>query len=534
MSDLKTNLQEILQEKQDKIIPENIKSGVTILGVNGTLETGTDNELVDTSITFIKTLLSKPLSKKIETSDITSNGSDVGITNIYYFGGTIELVDNTTYNQYNLNTMGIFMFVGIKDKKFDATITYTFKDIDNTTLFTISDITKVAPITQPENKMTQSLVVLSTSNRYEGTQEDLEILRQKLLQIQDVEMNINITNIDDLGIDTSDANATVNDIAIGKTAYVSGEKVTGILPLFPNSRTFTVDGGITNDTENNRIQIHTINTTKQILDSNLNMEFNGEYADVADAIGLTANKIKAGETILGVTGTMQAGIDTSDATATANDIVQNKTAYVNGEKITGAISEVKENASIGGIYNGPRYDDSTNTIYIEHNEDTNVYSFKYDIDDDIVLRQGAIINYQMRSSGLSDYFGVSTEKIKSGETIMGISGSFDTEYMPNGFGDNDTTYYVEGDSSWTKDQEILVPYYDTGGSISKNFAFVGNYAVLNYRQMNEMTVENTGYILTEVLSDMEIGTDTTLAVKLKIKEILLPNNGVEDTEVNFE
>ena len=41
MSDLKTNLQEILQEKQEKIIPENIKKDVQIFDVVGTLEGGT-------------------------------------------------------------------------------------------------------------------------------------------------------------------------------------------------------------------------------------------------------------------------------------------------------------------------------------------------------------------------------------------------------------------------------------------------------------------------------------------------------------
>ncbi len=139
------------------------------------------------------------------------------------------------------------------------------------------------------------------------------------------------------GIDTSDADATPEDITINKTAYVNGKKVVGTLPLFPNSRTFTVDGGITDDTENNRIQIRTINTTKQILDSNLNMEFNGGYTYVANAISLTPEKLVKGNTILGVEGTAETGIDTSDATATASDIVKNKTAYVNGEKITGTL-----------------------------------------------------------------------------------------------------------------------------------------------------------------------------------------------------
>ena len=66
---------------------------------------------------------------------------------------------------------------------------------------------------------------------------------------------------------------------------------------------------------------------------------------------VTADKLLKGATAHDasgeqITGTMEPGIDTSDATATVNDIAKDKTAYVNGEKVTGSVNEVTTDGTI--------------------------------------------------------------------------------------------------------------------------------------------------------------------------------------------
>ena len=129
--------------------------------------------------------------------------------------------------------------------------------------------------------------------------------------------NVNVPNT----VDTSDATATSSDILSGKTAYVNGSKITGNI-------------------KSQGAQTITPSTSNQTISS-------GKYLSGTQTIkgdlNLVASNIKSGVSIFGVSGNYTGnGTDTSDATATQNDIANGKTAYVNGEKITGDLSVISQ------------------------------------------------------------------------------------------------------------------------------------------------------------------------------------------------
>ena len=79
--------------------------------------------------------------------------------------------------------------------------------------------------------------------------------------------------------------------------------------------------------------------TTNIISTNNNLASEGYLAITSNASSnLIASYIKKGEKIGGITGTLET-LDTSDATATPEDIAAGKTAYVDGKKIFGTYLE---------------------------------------------------------------------------------------------------------------------------------------------------------------------------------------------------
>lgn len=226
------------------------------------------------------------------------------------------------------------------------------------------------------------------------------------------------------GIDTSDATAISSDIKEGKTAYVNGVKITG--------------------------DAYTRGTVDAVVDGKKHYLKTGFYEgiNIPEDADLLPENIRSGVEIYGTTGTLES-LDTSDATATAAEIREGYTAYVNGEKITGTI-------------------ESLNTItYTPSVENQIISQGRYLDGDQIILGDANLV----------------PENIKAGVSIFNVNGTFSGDSS----GHNEQIFL--DCRNMTSSTEVLNTYQDSivvsNDGAFANFSNIGDYV---YNQVS------TGYL----------------------------------------
>lgn len=200
---------------------------------------------------------------------------------------------------------------------------------------------------------------------------------------------------------------------------------------------------------------------------------------------ITPENIAEGVTILDVVGTAKV-LNTYDATATASDIAENKTAYVNGEKIVGTLPEHQEGASIFGDTGASGIAEDDVGVWVSGNIPS----------DRILVRKATPIKIKLDKSQLAEAIGVTADKIGRGYEILDITGNLkssatyqekvleitkDGTYIVTPDEGYDALTRVELDVSIAGATDVQhMPFYLLESDDEGNLWCVNNYATIEY------------------------------------------------------
>lgn len=391
------------------LIPENIVSGKTIFGVEGSHACSTPSGTIDITtngthdVTNYASANVNVPSSGIDTSDATAtadqllNGAIAYGVNGERITGTLSYSpsasggNGTIYTATETTASGDYInsTCTVKSSKAHlsgSTISMktsmsefgdaTAADVAAGKTFTSSNGLQVAGTISTYTGMNHPADSVNEINYTDGTKE-IRFTRTSPAVRQIFEANSSIK------LYTASSNfgdATVADVLSGKTFTSSaGLNATGSIP----SKTAAT---------------YTPGTSDQTIAS-------GQYLSGVQTIkgdaNLVAENIKSGVPIFGVEGSY-----TSDATATAEYIVKGKTAYVNGSKITGSIEKVVSKQVSG---DGSSFTSDDNFIYSSFVPSSRMY----------IETTGFTMNLPLTTSNFGD---ATAADVAAGKTFTSAAG----------------------------------------------------------------------------------------------------------------
>ena len=375
MSTLKEKAQEVLNEKESKLSSGEFLNTEQIFGIDGTFNDERGNTLYAEEVPQVSDL---PADASIEVISQVNSGDTV-------INPMTDIVSRVGYGAI-AESIGLVPEV-IKSGE-------TVLGIDGNVEELMGDIAVITPSIEPQIIYPEPGYNAFTSVEVEAVDETID----PNIVPENIREGVSILGVDgnmQEGTDTSDATATADDIVSLKTAYVNGEKLTGSIYVPQTSYTYADTVRVSLTAANGVLFTGTAGTyNRTLIERGMSVQLVADKQDVLNTLG---------------------AVDTSDATADEYDLAMGKTAYAKGNKIIGAVpvysnyTYTKMYPTVGSL--------AGNTLEIlgtmgSHREDT------------VLLRPEARVKLTPLQSDIANAAGLTANKLKYGETVLGVVGTY--------------------------------------------------------------------------------------------------------------